>query len=162
NDYAPRIGVAWRPLKQTVVRAGYGINYNLAQYANIIQNFAFQPPFAVTATNVNSGATPLTLANGFPAIAPGAVTNNYAIDPNYIYSKSIDDASSIGGGAVVVAQDPFDIAADRGLSIFDQRHKFSGNWIYELPFGENHRFASRGALSHILDGWQWSGDFTIG
>jgi hypothetical protein len=242
NDYAPRIAVAWRPLKQTVVRTGYGINYNLAQYANIIQNFAFQPPFAVTATNVNSVATPLTLSNGFPAIAPGAVTNNFAIDPNYrlgyvqiwnvdvqrtlphgfllnvgyngskgtrldieraitipgiqpfiyessagnsvfhagsirvrkrmahgvafganyIYSKSIDDASSIGGGGVVVAQDPFDIAADRGLSSFDQRHKFTGNWIYDLPFGENHRFASKGAFSHILNGWQWSGDFTIG
>ena len=51
NNYAPRIGIAWRPLKQTVVRTGYGINYNLAQYANIIQNFAFQPPFANTATN---------------------------------------------------------------------------------------------------------------
>jgi hypothetical protein len=242
NDFAPRLGIAWRPLKQTVVRAGYGINYNLAQYANVIQNFAFQPPFAVTATNVNSPATPLTLENGFPAIAPGAVTNNYAIDPNYrlgyvqiwnldiqrtlprgfllnvgyngskgtrldteraitipgiqpfiyessagnsvfhagsirvrkrmahgvafganyIYSKSIDDASSIGGGGVVVAQDPFDIAADRGLSSLDQRHKFTGNWIYDLPFGENHRLASKGALSHILNGWQWSGDFTIG
>jgi hypothetical protein len=241
NNYAPRIGIAWRPLKQTVVRAGYGINYNLAQYANIIQNFAFQPPFAVTSTNVASSTTPLTLANGFPAIAPGAITNNFAIDPNYklgyvqiwnvdiqrtlpkgfllnvdyngskgtrldteraitipgiqpfiyessagnsvfhggslrvrkrlahgigfganyTYSKSIDDASSIGGGGVVVAQNPFDIAADRGLSSFDQRHKFSGNWIYDLPFGENRRFANKGALSHILNGWQYSGDFTI-
>ena len=241
NNYAPRIGIAWRPLKQTVVRAGYGINYNLAQYANIIQNFAFQPPFAVTATNVNTPATPLTLANGFPAIVPGSVTNNFAIDPNYklgyvqiwnvdiqrtlpkgfllnidyngskgtrldteraitiaglqpfiyessagnsvfhagsvrvrkrlahgigfsanyTYSKSIDDASSIGGGGEVVAQNPFDIAADRGLSSFDQRHKFSGNWIYDLPFGENRRFATKGPLSHILNGWQYSGDFTI-
>src|SRR5262249_51260267 len=66
NDYAPRVGMAWRPWRQTVVRAGYGINYNLAQYANVIQNFAFQPPFAVTATNVSSAATPLTLENGFP------------------------------------------------------------------------------------------------
>jgi hypothetical protein len=241
NDYAPRIGVAWRPLKQTVVRAGYGINYNLAQYANIIQNFAFQPPFAITATNVNSPAAPLTLQNGFPAIVPGSVTNNFAVDPNYrlgyvqvwnvdiqrslpqglvlnvdyngskgtrldieraieiagiqpfiyessagnsvfhagsvrvrkrlahglgfganyTYSKSIDDASSIGGGGVVVAQNPFDIAADRGLSNFDQRHKFTGNWIADLPFGENRRFAQKGTWSHILDNWQLSGDFTI-
>ena len=241
NDYAPRIGIAWRPLKQTVVRAGYGINYNLAQYATIIQNFAFQPPFAVTATNVASAAAPLTLQNGFPATIPGVVTNNYAIDPNYklgvvqlwnvdiqrtlpqgfllnvdyngskgtrldieraiaiagvqpfiyessagnsvfdagsvrirkrlghgigfganyTYSKSIDDASSIGGGIGVVAQNPFDIAADRGLSSFDQRHKFTGNWIYDLPFGENHRFATKGVWSHILDGWQYSGTFTI-
>jgi trimeric autotransporter adhesin len=242
NDWAPRIGIAWRPLKQTVVRAGYGINYNLAQYATIIQNFAFQPPFAITATNVSSAATPLTLENGFPAIAPGAITNNFAVDPNYklgyvqiwnvdiqrtlphgfllnvdyngakgtrldieraieiqgiqpfiyessagnsvfhagsvrirkrmahgigfqanyTYSKSIDDASSIGGGGVVVSQNPFDIAADRGLSSFDQRHKFTGSWMYDFPFGENRRFAQKGAWSHILSGWQLSGDFTVG
>src|SRR6201999_3282969 len=65
------------------VRTGYGINYNLAQYANIIQNFAFQPPFATTATNVASPLTPLTLANGSPAVPPGLVTNNFAVDPNY-------------------------------------------------------------------------------
>jgi hypothetical protein len=79
----------------------------------------------------------------------------------YIFSKSIDDASSIGGGSVIVIQNPFDIAADRGLSNFDQRHKFTGNWIYELPFGESHRFAKKGAFAHILDNWQWSGNFTI-
>jgi trimeric autotransporter adhesin len=241
NNYAPRIGIAWRPLKQTVVRAGYGINYNLAQYANIIQNFAFQPPFAITSTNVTNPAAPLTLENGFPSIAPGAVTNNFAVDPNYrlgyvqiwnvdiqrtlphgfllnvdyngskgtrldteraieiagiqpftyessagnsvfdagsvrvrkrlahgisfgatyTFSKSIDDASSVGGGGVVVIQNPFDIAADRGLSTFDQRHKFTGNWITDLPFGENRRFAQKGAWSHILASWQLSGDFTI-
>jgi hypothetical protein len=241
NNFAPRIGIAWKPMKQTVVRAGYGINYNLAQYGAIIQNFAFQPPFAITSTNVSSPANLLTLQNGFPATT-SSVTNNFAVDPNYrlgyvqiwnldiqrqlpsgvvmnldyngskgtrldveraititgvqpfiyessagnsvfhsgsirlrkrlahgiglsgtyAYSKSIDDASSIGGGGTVVTQNPFDIAADRGLSSFDQRHKFTGNWIYELPFGENHRFARRGPLSHVLDGWQWSGDFTIG
>jgi len=241
NNFAPRVGLAWRPLKQTVVRAGYGINYNLAQYATLAQNFAFEPPFAITSTNITSPANLLTLQNGFPAVT-AAVTNNFAVDPNYrlgyvqiwnldiqrqlrggmvlnlgyngskgtrldveraitipgvqpfiyessagnsvfhagsirvrkrmahgiavsgtyVYSKSIDDASSIGGGASVVSQNPFDIAADRGLSVFDQRHKFTGNWIYELPFGENHRFATRGALSHILSAWQWSGDFAVG
>src|SRR5207253_8134975 len=69
-------------------------------------------------------------------------------------------SSDLGGGSVV-AQDPFDISADRGLSSFDQRHKFAGNWIYDLPFGENRRFAPKGAGNHILGGWQWSGDFTI-
>ena len=83
------------------------------------------------------------------------------LSATYIYSKSIDDASSIGGGGVVVAQNPLDIAADRGLSSFDQRHKFTGNWIYDLPFGENRRFLQKGFVSHILAGWQWSGDFTV-
>jgi trimeric autotransporter adhesin len=243
NNFAPRLGLAWRPLKQTVVRLGYGINYNLAQYGTVIQNFAFQPPFAVTETNsvTNPTTSNLTLVNGFPGSSSGTVTNNYAIDPNYrlgyvqiwnfdvqrqlphgfllnvgyngakgtrldverailtsgaqpfiyessagnsvlhsasirvrkrmssglgfsasyVFSKSIDDASSIGLGGVVVAQDTFDIAADRSLSSFDQRHKFTGSWMYDLPFGENHRLASKGALSHILHGWQWSGSVTV-
>jgi hypothetical protein len=224
-----------------VVRAGYGINYNLAQYSTIIQNFAFQPPFAETATNISAAPGELTLANGFPAINPNTVTNNFAVDPNYrlgyvqvwnlniqrevaggvvlnigyngakgtnldleralsiaglqpfifessegnsilhagafsarkrlakgiglgvtyVFSKSIDDASSIGGGSVVVAQNPFDISADRGLSIFDQRHKVTGNWIYQLPLGDNHRFAATGARAHIFGNWQWSGDLTV-
>jgi hypothetical protein len=79
----------------------------------------------------------------------------------YVYSKSIDDAASIGGGGVVVAQNAFDIAADRGLSSFDQRHKFTGNWIYDMPFGENRRFLQKGFLSHVLSDWQWSGSFTV-
>ena len=79
---------------------------------------------------------------------------------SYVFSKSIDDASSIGLGGVVVVQDPFDISAERSLSSFDQTHKFTGSWMYDLPFGENHRLASKGAVSHILDGWQWSGSAT--
>ncbi len=247
NNFAPRIGIAWKPQKQTVVRTGYGINYNLAQYGVMIQNFAFQPPFAVAETNstdVNGlvGANPLTLTSGLPAASQTTTTNNFAVNPNYrlgyvqvwnldvqrelprgvilnvgyngakgtrldteralvtstnqpfiyessegnsvlhaasvrvrkrmakglglsaqyVFSKSIDDASSIGGGGSVVAQNPFDISADRGLSSFDQRHKFTGNWIYDLPFGENRRFVPKGAWGHVINGWQWSGDFTVG
>jgi len=247
TNFAPRVGIAWKPQKQMVVRTGYGINYNLAQYGTMIQNFAFQPPFANAATNTTDvtglmGSTPLTLANGFPAASSGTVTNNFAVNPNYrlgyvqiwnldiqrelpqgvvmnigyngakgtrldterallipgdqpftyessegnsilhaasvrvrkrmakgvgfsaqyVFSKSIDDASSIGGGGSVVAQNPFDISADRGLSSFDQRHKFTGNWIYDLPVGDNRHFTPKGAWNHILGGWQWSGDFTVG
>jgi len=246
NNFAPRIGVAWKPQPKTVVRAGYGINYNLAQYTTMIQNFAFQPPFANTATNPTdvvglAGPTPLTLVNGFPPASSSTVTNNFAVDPNYalgyvqiwnldiqrelhgnvvlnvgyngskgtrldteralvvagnqpfiyessegnsvlhaasvrvrrrmskglgvgaqyVFSKSLDDASSIGGGSVIVAQNPFDVSADRGLSSFNQTHKFTGNWMYDLPFGETHRFAQKGAMAHLFSNWQWSGSFTI-
>ncbi len=246
NNFAPRIGIALKPMKQTVVRMGYGINYNLAQYGIMIQNFAFQPPFAESATNATTvsgllGTSRLTLTDGFPTASANTVTNNFAVSPNYrlgyvqiwnvdlqkelphgvvlnvgyngakgtrldteralvgsdnqpfiyessegnsilhaasvrarrrlakglgigaqyVFSRSIDDASSIGGGGSVVAQNPFDISADRGLSSFEQKHKFTGNWIYDLPLGENRRFVQKGALSHILGGWQWSGDFTV-
>ena len=248
NNFAPRIGLAWKPFHKVVVRSGYGVNYNLAQYSYLIQQLAFQPPFAVTATNTASACPSITLSVGFSNCAPPGVTNNYAVDPNYrlgyvqfwnldvqtelphnvimnigyngskgthldlveapnrtatgvvnanvqpflfetsegnsiynglsvrvrkrlqggiavsgvyVYSKSIDDASSIGGGAVVVAQNAMNIAAERGLSSFDQRHKFTGSWIYELPFGDGKKYVQSGPWAHVIGGWLWSGDWTF-
>ena len=47
------------------------------------------------------------------------------------------------------------------MSSYNQAHKFTGNWKYDLPFGDSRRFLNKGALSHVIGGWQWSGDFTI-
>ena len=82
NNFAPRIGVAWKVGKSTVVRSGYSIQYNNSQYAQMVQQLAFQPPFSFTQTNIAPTAGGLTLADGFPP--PSAtVTNNYALDKNY-------------------------------------------------------------------------------
>ncbi len=53
----------------------------------------------------------------------------------YTFSKSIDDASTIGGGTAVVAQNPFDLSAERGLSSFDQRHTLNLSYILASPVG---------------------------
>ena len=60
NLYSPRLGFAYRApenflpalTKQMVLRGGYGINFNTGQYATIASQLAFQPPFAVTQTNI--------------------------------------------------------------------------------------------------------------
>lgn len=76
----------------------------------------------------------------------------------YTYSKSIDDASSIGGAGGLVAQNYLDLAAERGLSTFDQRHDLSLNWEYELPFGDRKAYLNHGgALARVLGNWQVSG-----
>ena len=249
NNFAPRIGIAWKPFAKTVVRAGYGINYNTGQYTSLVQQLAFQPPFSFTQTNVESATLPLTLENGFPPVPPSTITNNYGVDvdyalgyvqvwnldiqreitptlmlnldytgtkgthldmleaPNrsatgvripgvqpflwetsvgdsianagtvrlrkrlqhgvslggsYTFSKSIDNASSIGGGQAVVAQNAFDLAAERGPSSFDQTHRFTADYLWELPFGRDRRWlAQPGALRTLLGDWSWSGDWTI-
>jgi hypothetical protein len=82
TDFSPRIGIAWSPMHNLVVRTGYGINYTNGQYAKFVQDFAFQPPYADVQTNENtSGVTPIvTLANGFPAPQE---FGNYSVNKNY-------------------------------------------------------------------------------
>lgn len=85
------------------------------------------------------------------------LADGFAAGASYTLSRSIDDASSIGGGAVVVAQNDRDLEAERGLSSFDQRHRFAGDFTFELPFGPNRRWFPAGTAAALLGGWQLNG-----
>jgi trimeric autotransporter adhesin len=276
NNFAPRTGIAWKPFSKTVVRAGYGINYNTGAFTGIVQQLAFQPPFSIASTNIQTVPGELTLQQGFPPVSPSGITNNYAVNPDYrmgyvqirnldiqqqirptlllnldytgtkgtdldileapnrtltgiripnvqaftyesdvaasaanaasvrvrkrlahgfslggiyTFSKSMDNASSIGAGATSsastpglggggtgaagagptassgaanVAQNPFDLAAERGLSSFNQTHRFTADYLWELPFGHDKLwFSGNSPWRAILGDWQWSGDWTI-
>jgi hypothetical protein len=80
----------------------------------------------------------------------------------YQYSHSIDDASSIGGNSTVVAQNWQDLAAEEGNSSFDQRHRLTGDYLLELPFGKDKAFLSGGGVaSRVLEGLSISGSFSF-
>jgi hypothetical protein len=78
-------------------------------------------------------------------------TRGIAGTASYTLAKSIDNASSIGGGGQVVAQNDQDLDAERGLSSFDRRHQFESNLSFELPFGANRRW--------LHDGGPWAAAF---
>lgn len=61
---------------------------------------------------------------------------------SYTFSKSLDYTSQNGQG--VVLQNSFNPTGDKGLSDFDARHRFSVNFIYDLPFKGN----------RLISGWQ--------
>src|SRR5580698_7716222 len=93
-----------------------------------------------------------------------------SLQATYVYSHSIDNASSIGGGAgscigggaAICAQNDQDLAAEESNSSFDVRQKLSGNWILELPFGPNRAFLNKGGVwAKILDGYSVSGTYTF-
>ena len=74
----------------------------------------------------------------------------------YTYSKSIDDASSIGGSGSVVAQNAWDLAAERGLSSFDHRHALTASFLFSTSGSPS----SRSSRSVWLRDWQLSGSIT--
>lgn len=250
---APRLGVALRLPKQTVLRTGFGMNYTVGAYASFASTMARQSmakasdlSFVNEQTNVATSPGELSLADGFPAPNP---VGNYALDPHYPlpyveawnldlqktlpwgivmnvgyngskgnhldirsapraslsspgtdptnlafdyeqaiafskfnagtlrvnkrmssgialgadyqYSHSIDDAGALGSTSTVVAQNWQDLAAEEGNSSIDQRHKVSGTYLYELPFGKDKFWVTSGAGSHILEGFSISGSFTF-
>jgi hypothetical protein len=84
---------------------------------------------------------------------------------SYTFSKTIDDVSSFNitgsasqpvAGENDLAQDPFDLAAERGRSMFDARHRFVLSYQWTLPFW-NH---PGNWYQHALGNWQLNGIFT--
>ena len=62
----------------------------------------------------------------------------------YTYAKSIDGS---GVGNVLVASDLY-----KGLSSWDRRNRFVGNFNYDLPLGKGRQFMNRGGVLNVLFG----------
>jgi hypothetical protein len=75
---------------------------------------------------------------------------------SYQLSKSTDN-----GSGEIEANDTayaWDLNADQGYARYDQRHRVSGSFGYELPFGPGKRWlSSGGAAAYALGGWQVQG-----
>jgi len=85
---------------------------------------------------------------------------------SYTWSKSIDDVSSfnITGSAAQpvagendLAQNPFDLAAERGRSMFDARNRFVLSYQWDIPFWKT----PTNWYQHVLGNWQLNGITTL-
>lgn len=79
---------------------------------------------------------------------------------HFTWSSFIDTASELfnpSGGEVAVAQNSFDLKADRARSTYDRPLRLSGNFVYELPWFND----QRGVIGHLLGGWQLNSFFTF-
>jgi hypothetical protein len=77
----------------------------------------------------------------------------------YTLGKSIDTASGLNG--TNQPQDNYNLAAERGLSDFDVRHRFVLSSTWELPFGRGRRWVSQGVGAKLLGDWQFSNILTL-
>jgi carboxypeptidase family protein len=85
---------------------------------------------------------------------------------SYTFSKTLDDVSSFNitgsasqsvAGENDLAQDPFDLAAEHGRSMFDARHRFVASYEWNLPFWKH----GQNWYEHILGNWQLNGITTV-
>src|ERR1700751_659347 len=85
---------------------------------------------------------------------------------SYTLSKTLDDVSSFNitgsasnsvAGENDLAQNPFDLAAERGRSMFDARHRFVFSYEWSLPFLRN----SQTWYGRVLGNWQVNGITTF-
>jgi len=112
-------------------------------------------------TYETSGAT--SIYQGLQVILRRQFHNGFSMNAYYTFSKSIDDAASVGGaGTNTVAQNTFDLAAERGLSVFDVRHRLLINHTYEFPLGQRKRFLNHGGpVAGVFGDWRISGVTSI-
>ena len=79
----------------------------------------------------------------------------------YTWSKSLDNASNFfaSAGDANYPQDSNNIAAERARSSFDVPHRFTGGFVYQLPFGPGQALGGgqTGAVARLLGGWQLNG-----
>lgn len=79
---------------------------------------------------------------------------------SYTWSKSIDNASSffVSAGDPNFPQNSYNVAAERGRSNFDLRHRFSVSYSYDLPFGKGKAWLDdAGWVGTLAGGWQTLG-----
>lgn len=101
--------------------------------------------------------------NGLQVKAQKRFVKGFEILAAYTFSKALDDSSGDinGEGSGGTPQDVRNLNADYGLSLQDARHRFVVSYIYELPLGRDHRFASGPVGNAILGGWQINGITTF-
>jgi hypothetical protein len=85
---------------------------------------------------------------------------------SYTLAKSIDDVSSFNitgsasqpvAGENDLAQNPFDLAAERGRSMFDSRHRLVLSYQWAVPFWRQ----GNTWYQHVLGNWQFNGIVTL-
>jgi hypothetical protein len=113
---------------------------------------SFQIPDANSFYFDQSGAN--SIYNALQVRLVHRFTHGVSLQGFYTFAKSLDNASTIGGSTPIVVQQDGNFAAERGLSSFDVRHQVRVASLYELPFGEHHRYGNSGAARHILSNWR--------
>jgi len=144
----------------------YTVHADNETYQNLFPNDGLNP-----ATGLH--ARPIPQMSGFPSVTwdgwekyhalavtfTQRVWRGLTVNANYTWSKALDDASNPGADNAEpnFPQDPANLAAEKGLSDFDHRHRLVSNFLYQIPFLKN----SEGWIHTAFGEWQVGGIWTV-
>ena len=123
------------------------------------------PPCTYSSTGLIEGIANSSY-NALEASLTKRFSHGLAFLAAYTYSKTIDDASSFNmtgsaskpvAGENDLAQDPFDLGAERGRSLFDSRNRLVFSYQWSLPFWRQ----PHGWYQHAFGDWQINGIVTL-
>jgi hypothetical protein len=123
------------------------------------------PPCTYSSTGLIAGIANSSY-NALEASLKKRFSHGVSFLASYTLSKSIDDASSFNmtgsaakpvAGENDLAQDPSNLAAERGRSLFDARHRLVLSYQWSLPFFKD----AHGWSGQVLGNWQVSGITTL-
>lgn len=88
-------------------------------------------------------------------------TNGLSFLGGYTYSKSIDTNSSefTTSRDQNFPQNSMNLAAEKGRSDFDYRHRLSLAYVYQLPIGKTVWKLDNSNLNYLIKGWELAGVF---
>jgi hypothetical protein len=95
---------------------------------------------------------------GLSVAAKRSFSRGILLQANYMWSHEIDDGSNgSGDGDSLVAQNVACQPCERADGIWDVRHVFSANAVYQLPFGPGKPYLNQPGLARsVLGSWQLS------
>lgn len=130
--------------------AGYAVAGNSRPYPSwaVIQSVA-----NAAVSNYSGGTVEVSRRSG----------KGLTFDASYSFTRDLSNdggatpnAFAVAGGSFLT--DRFHPRLDYGNVIYDRRHRFLANYLYDLPFGHGQRWLGSGALNNILaGGWQLAG-----
>jgi hypothetical protein len=139
--------------------------------APTISRFQLQLPFPqFTGFQTDSPPIANSIYHALQIRAEKQFSNGLQFLLTYVWSKSIDDASAsddsfsfLGGGTVgggtIDVQNPYNLAAERAVSVYDIPQILQLSYVYEFPVGRG-KWLGRNMnpiLNVFIGGWQTNG-----
>jgi hypothetical protein len=129
------VGVA-QSILQSLASQGFNVNCNPSTLANCI-------PFSDMDANFSNGSS---VYHGLSANLRKRFNQHYQFLASYTWSHAIDDSTDLQ--ATLTPQDSYYPNLDRSTSLFDQRHRFVFNGVYQSG-----KLGGNGFASKVFSNW---------